>query len=143
MAVDKNVGSKKIGFEILVNNKNTTIIQNKNVFLIEWTTKKWCKGKVTFKARIISRKSAGAERPRVLLILWKPELYLDINRFEENHSNFMFLHLCTPDPLEVELPRLHLDYGVLHVREADGEDNVFRSLGPGTPWWRNPTTVNL
>ena len=35
MAVDKNVWSKKIGFEILVNNKNTTIIQNKNVFLIE------------------------------------------------------------------------------------------------------------
>lgn len=102
--------------------------------------KQWCTGKVTFKARIISRKS-GAERPR--LILLKPELYLDINGFKENHFNFMFLHLCTPDPLEVELPRLHLDHGVLHVREADGEDNVFRSLGPGTPWWRNPATLTL
>ena len=69
--------------------------------------------------------------------------YLDINGFKENHFNFMFLHLCSSDPLEEELAGLHLDHRVLHVRQADSQDYVFRSLGPGTPWWRNPETLNL
>ena len=44
----------------------------------------------------------------------------------------MKLVLGSSDSFEVELGLLHLDDGVLHVGEADGEDDVFWSLGPDT-----------
>ena len=44
----------------------------------------------------------------------------------------MLLHLGATHPLEVELVLLHLDDGVLDVRETDGEDDVFWSLSPHT-----------
>ena len=49
----------------------------------------------------------------------------------------MRLVLSPTDTFEVELGLLHLDDGLLHVSQADGEDDVFWSLGPDTARMRD------
>ena len=58
--------------------------------------------------------------------------HLNVNFLEKLHLHLMKLILGSSDSFEVELGLLHLDDGVLHVGEADGEDDVFWSLGPDT-----------
>ena len=58
--------------------------------------------------------------------------YLNINFFEELHLHFVSFVVGAADTFEVELCALHLDDGVLDVRETDGEDDVFWSLSPHT-----------
>jgi len=43
----------------------------------------------------------------------------------------MFLHICPSNTFEVHFVLLHLDGGVLHIGQADIEDDVLRSLSPG------------
>ena len=58
--------------------------------------------------------------------------HLNVNFLEKLHLHLVKLVLSSADTFEVELGLLHLDDGVLHVGQADGEDDVFWSLGPDT-----------
>ena len=58
--------------------------------------------------------------------------HLNVNFLEKLHLHLMKLVLGSSDSFEVELGLLHLDDGVLHVSQADWQDDVFRSLGPDT-----------
>ena len=63
--------------------------------------------------------------------------HLDVNFLEKLHLHLVRLVLSPTDTFEVELGLLHLDDGLLHVSQADGEDDVFWSLGPDTAGRRN------
>ena len=63
--------------------------------------------------------------------------HLNVNFLEKLHLHLMKLVLGSSDSFEVELGLLHLDDGVLHVGQADGEDDVFWSLGPDTAGMRH------
>ena len=67
--------------------------------------------------------------------------HLDVNFLEKLHLHLVKLVLGSSDSFEVELGLLHLDDGVLHVGEADGEDDVFWSLGPDTARGRHSEEI--
>ena len=64
--------------------------------------------------------------------------HLDIYVFEEFHFNFMWLHLCSSNSLEIQFAFLHLDDGILNVCQTNWKNNVLRSLSPHTTWMRKP-----
>ena len=63
--------------------------------------------------------------------------HLNVDFLEKLHLHLVKLVLSSTDTFEVELCLLHLDDGLLDVRQTDGQDDVFWSLGPDTAGRRN------
>ena len=66
-----------------------------------------------------------------------------IHFFEELHGDLVLLVLCAADALEVELLLVDLDGGAGDVGEADGQDDVLGSLGPGAAGGWGPGGTGL
>ena len=67
--------------------------------------------------------------------------HLDVNFLEKLHLHLVKLVLGSSDSFEVELGLLHLDDGLLDVRQTDGQDDVFWSLGPDTARGRHSEEI--
>ena len=77
----------------------------------------------------------------MVAILIKLTTHLHVDFFEKLHLHLVSLVLGAPDTFEVELCLLHLDDGLLDVRQTDGQDDVFWSLGPDTARGRHSEEI--